>query len=84
MGSLATMPVLRARHEPGIHWLVCRVEATSDAEENASEEFDTFTTEEELPVLLRDGKEWWRGSECGCGGSSAERLAVLDQLTSIQ
>ena len=84
MGSLATMPVLRHRHEPGIHWLVCRVGATPDGEELASAEFETFTTEEGLPVLIRDGKKWWRGSGSGSGQSSAERLAELDQIITFQ
>lgn len=81
LGSLATMPVLRSRHEPGIHWLACRVEATPDGAKSAAEAGEVFATEERLPVLLHEGKEWWRGEESGCGHSSPERLAGLDRIT---
>ncbi|MBW8781892.1 MAG: DUF2264 domain-containing protein [Verrucomicrobia bacterium] len=82
LSSLASMPVLRASHEPGECWLACRVSGRAQPFANIDPVF-TFSSRPDGSecTVLRDGHAWWRWTDAThpCGDSSTERLASLKQ-----
>jgi hypothetical protein len=84
--SLAAMPVLRAKHEPGEFWLGCvatgselGVAQPSDA--IASDAVYTARVGGEICTILCDSLPWWETSGPGCGRSEPARLRLLQTNT---
>jgi hypothetical protein len=78
LASLTAMPVLRAAHEPGVHWLACIVSGSADSQ-NEFGEFSDFAVEAngDGSSVRRKGELWWSTTASDCGTSTATRLAAL-------
>ena len=75
--SLAAMPVLRAAHAPGSHWLVCvAAGSATPAADAAADGFAATLTPAAVDITL-DGAHWWRSAGHVTGESSPARLQSL-------
>lgn len=81
LDALASMPVLRSRHDAGSFWLACRVIGSHDIDDPFDEPAEYSLQHDSGGVsILRDGQAWWTQGPGACGHSSPERLLMLDTL----